>query len=112
MVVANIEFMGTTVGDGNGAGIRYDGSGYLYITNCYFHDNQNGILYTPDNNNLATNDLVIDHTEFAHNGAGDGSSHNLYINRGHSLVFRFRASMRIRRHRLPTCRDQRLICRQ
>lgn len=48
LVVANIEFLGAAVGDGNGAGIRYDGSGYLYITNSYFHNNQDGILYTPN----------------------------------------------------------------
>ena len=48
MIVDNIEFIGAAVGDANGAGIRYDGSGYLYITNSFFHDNQNGILYTPD----------------------------------------------------------------
>jgi hypothetical protein len=89
MVVANIEFTGATVGDANGAGIRYDGSGYLYITNCYFHDNQEGILYTPDERAVANSDIVIDHTEFAHNGAGNGLSHNLYINRGNSLVMRF-----------------------
>jgi hypothetical protein len=88
MVVANIEFLGAAVGDANGAGIRYDGSGYLYITNCYFHDNQDGILYTPETA-LETSDIVVDHSEFAHNGGGDGRAHNLYINRGHSLVMRF-----------------------
>ena len=47
--VQNIEFSGAAIpGDGsngsaNAAGIRAEGSG-LTITNCYFHDNQNGIL--------------------------------------------------------------------
>src|SRR6185437_1765609 len=39
----NIAFSGCTVPDGNGAGIRYE-TGNLTLNNCYFHDNQNGIL--------------------------------------------------------------------
>ena len=39
----HIEFSGAAVPDGNGAGIRYEG-GNLTITNCYFHNNQDGIL--------------------------------------------------------------------
>ena len=39
----HIEFSGATVADHNGAGIRYQ-AGNLTITNCYFHDNEEGIL--------------------------------------------------------------------
>ena len=39
----HLEFSGAAVGDGNGAGIRYQG-GDMMVTNCYFHDNQDGIL--------------------------------------------------------------------
>src|SRR5262245_28193117 len=40
----NIEFSGASVPDQNGAGIRGDGAGSLVVRNCYFHDNENGIL--------------------------------------------------------------------
>jgi hypothetical protein len=35
---------------------------------------------------------LIEYSEFAHNGAGDGYSHNLYIGHSASLVFRFNYS--------------------
>ena len=60
--------------DQNGAGIRYQG-GNLTVTNSYFHDNQNGIL-----GGAAPNGTIsISTSEFDHNGAGDGYSHNIYI---------------------------------
>lgn len=51
----------------------------------YFHDNENGIL-AGDN---AASTITIEHSEFFHNGAGDGQSHNLYINHVARLVFRW-----------------------
>ena len=63
----NIEFSGSTVPDGNGAGIRTDTSGYLVVRNCYFHDNQNGILGGVDS-------MLIERCTFDHNGTGDGLS--------------------------------------
>lgn len=79
--VDNIEFSGARVPDQNGAGIRLDGQN-LTVTNSYFHDNENGIL----TNNSGGN-VVITGTEFAHNGHGDGYSHNLYIGHIDSLTF-------------------------
>src|SRR5262245_44852232 len=38
----HLEFSGAVVPDGNGAGVRFDG-GNLTITNCYFHNNQDGL---------------------------------------------------------------------
>jgi len=73
-VVENIEFTGARVPDKNGSGIRLDGNG-LVVRNCYFHDNENGIL---TNNNTA-NEILIEYSEFGYNGAGDGQSHNMYI---------------------------------
>lgn len=98
LIVDNLEFLGAKGKSGNDAGIRYDGAGYLYITNSYFHDNQNGILYTPNPkainlNYASTTDIVIDHSEFAHNGSGSGSTHNIYISsqgaQVNSFVMRF-----------------------
>ena len=70
--VENIEFSEASVPDQNGAGIRADGAG-LTIKNCYFHDNEDGIL-GPE-----AGELLIEYSEFAHNGYGDGQSHNMYI---------------------------------
>ena len=42
-IVENIEFAEATAVNGNGAGIRAEGIN-LKVINCYFHDNQEGIL--------------------------------------------------------------------
>lgn len=82
--VENIEFSGASVPDANGAGIRQEGEG-LTVRGCYFHDNQNGIL-AGDN---ANSDILIEYSEFARNGAGDGYSHNMYINHVRSFTLRY-----------------------
>ncbi len=71
--VENIEFSGARVSDENGAGIRAEGEG-LSICNSSFHDNENGILG-------GAGELLIEFSEFNHNGLGDpGQTHNMYIN--------------------------------
>ncbi len=82
--IDNIEFSGCRVTDMNGAGIRQEGSN-LTVRNAYFHDNENGILA----GDHLTSTITIEYTEFAHNGAGDGYSHNLYINHVATLIFRY-----------------------
>jgi len=84
--VENIEFTGATVTDSNGAGIRQEGSN-LTIRNCYFHDNQEGIL-----TDGGEGTVLIEFSEFFHNGAGDGFSHNLYIGSITKLIFRYNYS--------------------
>ncbi|MBN1770267.1 MAG: right-handed parallel beta-helix repeat-containing protein [Deltaproteobacteria bacterium] len=71
VVVENVEFLNCTVPDQNGAGIRAEGSG-LTIRGCYFHHNEDGILG-------GNGPVTIENTEFAHNGYGDGYSHNIYL---------------------------------
>lgn len=71
IVVENIEFSGARVTDENGAGIRANGNG-LTVCNSYFHDNENGILG-------GAGEVLIEYSEFNHNGFGDGYTHNLYI---------------------------------
>lgn len=83
ITVEDIEFSGAAVPDRNGAGIRLDGSG-MTVRRCYFHGNENGIL----TNAGATSDVLIEDSEFAANGAGDGYSHNLYIGHVRTLTFR------------------------
>jgi hypothetical protein len=75
ITIENIEFSGARVSDGNGAGIRLEGTN-LTLRNCYFHDNQNGIL---TNNRNPASSVVIEHSEFDRNGSGDGRAHNIYV---------------------------------
>jgi hypothetical protein len=77
----NISFSGAAISDddgGNGAGIRYQ-SGNLTLNNCYFFDNQDGMLADSD----LTGSITINHTEFADNGDASGPNsgytHNLYV---------------------------------
>ena len=85
--VENIAFSGAKVPDKNGAGIRLDGTG-ITIRSCYFHDCEDGILTS----NPEAGDILIEYSEFAHCGFGNGYSHNLYIGRVNSLTFRFNYS--------------------
>jgi len=79
--IRNVELSGSAVPDNNGAGIRQEGAG-LTVIGCSFHDNQDGIL-AGDN---PASDIVIEDSEFARNGAGDGYSHNMYINHVRSFT--------------------------
>jgi len=83
-VIRNIELSGSTVPDRNGAGIRQEGAG-LTVIGSYFHDNEMGILTGAN----STSDIVIDSSEFAHNGHGDGLSHNIYIGTVRSFTLRY-----------------------
>ena len=76
-------FSGAAVPDRNGAGIRLEGAG-LTLRDCYFHHNENGLLSGP----RPDSEVLIEHSEFAYNGFGDGYSHNIYIGGG-SLTVRF-----------------------
>jgi len=78
-VVDSVEFHGARVPDRNGAGIRAEG-GNLTVRNCGFFDGQEGILGGNGG------EIVIDRSEFARNGFGDGQSHNLYIGDAQRLV--------------------------
>jgi hypothetical protein len=86
VTVENIEFSGARVPDGNGAGIRAEGTN-LTVRGSYFHDNENGIL-----GGLGM--VLIEFSEFANNGFGDGQTHNLYIDSTAvtKLVFQFNYS--------------------
>ena len=81
--VENVEFSGATVPDRNGAGIRLSGKS-LTVRNCYFHDNENGILGGAG----ADAEILIENSVFSGNGYGNGYSHNIYI--GHAGRFTMR----------------------
>lgn len=89
--IENIELSGAAVPDKNGAGIRQEGKN-LVVRNCYFHDNEDGILA----GDVAGSSITIEASEFDRNGAGDGYSHNLYINHVARLTFRYNYSHRAR----------------
>lgn len=59
---------------GNGAGIRYE-TGTLTVTNSHIFGNQDGLLANAN----AGAAITIDHSEFDHNGAEDGYTHNIYV---------------------------------
>jgi len=81
--IENVELSGARVPDDNGAGIRLQGAG-LTLVHCRFDHNQEGIL-AGDN---PASDVVIDSSVFTDNGAGDGYSHNIYINHVRSFTLR------------------------
>jgi hypothetical protein len=96
-VIANMEFSNASIPNdygANGAGIRQDGVN-LTVLNCYFHDNQNGILES----NVAGSNIVIKFSEFNRNGVSDpaltegyGQTHNVYVGHAGSLYFAFNYS--------------------
>lgn len=82
VTITGFSFVGAAVTDadgGNGAGIRYQG-GNLVLNDCYFANNQDGLLANAD----PTGTITITNSEFYHNGAtkgpGAGYTHNLYVN--------------------------------
>jgi hypothetical protein len=74
--IEGFDFRGARAASLNGAGIRFE-TGRLQVIDCVFEDNENGILTASDPNG----ELVIERSRFQANGAGDGYSHNLYVNR-------------------------------
>jgi Ca2+-binding RTX toxin-like protein len=81
VTVQGFEFSGARVADRNGAGIRYE-SGALTVLGCRFTNNENGLLA----GSSAGGRITIRDSEFDANGAGDGLTHGLYVNRVASLV--------------------------
>ncbi|WP_341892059.1 right-handed parallel beta-helix repeat-containing protein, partial [Variovorax sp. YR752] len=75
ITIDSIEFRDAKVPDQNGAGIRAEHGGTLTIRNSGFFDNENGIL----GGDGSASSVVIDGSEFARNGYGDGYTHNIYI---------------------------------
>ena len=83
IAIENVEMFGAKVADQNGAALRLEGTNFTLRTS-FLHDNENGIL---SGANTASN-IVIENSEFGHNGYGTGYTHNLYIGNVASLTFR------------------------
>jgi hypothetical protein len=84
ITVENVEMLGAKVADGNGAALRLEGTNFT-LRRAFIHDNENGILANANTNS----DILIEHSEFGHNGGGTGQTHNLYIGHVKSLTFRY-----------------------
>ena len=81
VTITGFDLSGAQVPDGNGAAIRYEG-GSLTLSNDTIHDNQDGLLSNADPNGTIT----ISNSNFAHNGTGDGKTHNIYVGEIASLT--------------------------
>jgi hypothetical protein len=87
--IENFELSGAAISSSagnNGAAVRHQGLN-LTVRNCYIHDNQDGILAAPAMANTGT--VLIESSEFSHNGAGDGFSHNMYIGNFATFTLQF-----------------------
>jgi len=84
VTIDNVEMYGARVPDQNGAALRLEGTGFT-LRNSFLHDNENGILSGAN----TASDILIEYSEFGHNGYGDGYTHNLYIGNVKSLTFRY-----------------------
>lgn len=87
VVVENVEMFGAKVPDQNGAALRLEGTNFT-LRSAFLHDNENGILTGANLNSK----IVIEYSEFGHNGYGTGYTHNLYIGNVGSLTFRYNFS--------------------
>ena len=87
IVIENVEMRGATVPDQNGAALRLEGINFT-LRGSFLHDNENGILSGVQ----TASAILIETTEFGHNGFGTGYTHNLYIGNAGSLTFRYNYS--------------------
>jgi hypothetical protein len=87
VTVESAELSGARSPRRNGSGIRGEGVG-LTVRDCRFHDYDAGLLAGGG----PESDIVVERSEFAANGAGDGRSHNIYIVSARSFTLRASAS--------------------
>lgn len=78
--IENIECSNAAVPDENGACVRHQGNG-LTLRNVNFHDNQNGLLASPDSGSVLIEGSTFERNGF--NGSG-GYAHGIYVNGGNT----------------------------
>lgn len=83
-LVENVELSGAAVPDRNGAGIWQEGRN-LTVRHSYLHGNQNGIMILDS----PQSQVLIEFTELAENGVGDGHTHNIYVHHVASFTMRY-----------------------
>lgn len=74
VLVEGVEFVGSKVEDGNGAGIRLE-RGHLVVRRCRFFNNQMGILTSND----GVSTLTVEDSEFSYPTRSAHFTHNLYV---------------------------------
>ncbi len=84
VLIENLEFRNCQgSGSGNACGIRLSNPINVTIRNCYFGNNEDGIM--GGNNNIGN--VVLESCEFDNNGYGDvGQTHNIYIGACNSFI--------------------------
>ncbi len=91
--IENLDVEGSRVADANGAGLRMQADSWQ-VTNCYFYNNENGILASAGGAGFAS----ITYCEFNYNGLTDagaspGQQHNVYVSTGYAqLTFEYNYS--------------------
>lgn len=89
--VEHIGFYDAKASQKNGAGIRLEGRN-LTVRNSLFRNNENGIL----TGRGRASEVLVEDSEFDHNGHGDGQSHNIYIGKIRKFTLRDSVSRRAR----------------
>lgn len=87
VTINGIKLTGAKISPGqgnNGAGIRYQ-NGNLTLNNDIITANQDGLLATPYVAHTGT--IIVNNSTFTANGAGDGQSHNVYVNNISQFTF-------------------------
>lgn len=87
VTIENVEMYGAKVPDQNGAALRLEGTNFT-LRLGFLHDNENGILTGVN----TASKILIEYSQFGHNGYGTGYTHNLYIGQVGSLTFRYNFS--------------------
>ncbi len=83
---------GLRIESSNGAGGSTPGGGNITVQRCYIHDNDDGILGANAGSGngewfSATPFITFQYDEFANNGDGSGSTHNMYMGYGGDMTF-------------------------
>ena len=87
LTMENLDVEGARGNSWNCAALRAE-SGSWTVRNCLFANNEDGILCSGASNTQ----LLVEYSEFYHNGQGDpGQTHNLYV-AGGTLTFRYNLS--------------------
>lgn len=85
--ISNIDFIGATAEDSNGAGIRFEG-GTLHLRGCLFWGNQMGLM-TGGEETMRTATLLVEYSEFGYSRVLGRWGHNLYVGSVASLTVQF-----------------------
>src|SRR5262249_10496448 len=86
VTVENVEVSGAhSRQNKNGAAIRFVGRN-LTLRNVFLHDSDDGLL---TGNAFPDSRVLIEYSEFARNGDGDGYAHDIYVGVSNEMTVRF-----------------------